>query len=45
MSTVATVAWADFETAIAVDSTGPYFQAVGLDRAGREIGRSEVIKA
>ena len=45
MSTLATVAWADFETAIAVASTGPYFQVVGLDRAGREIGRSEVIKA
>jgi hypothetical protein len=35
--------WAGFETAIAVNSTGPAFQAVAVDAAGRELGRSEVI--
>ncbi len=42
---VATAEWAGFETAVAISSTGPYFQVVALDSAGREIGHSEVVKA
>ena len=34
-----------FEVAIAVNSTGPYFQAVALDADGKELGRSKVIRA
>ena len=45
LSAAGTAEWADFETAVAVESLGPYFQVVGLDNAGREIGRSEVVKA
>ncbi len=37
--------WADFETAIAVNSTGPKFCAVALDTRGRELGRSSVVTA
>ncbi len=37
--------WADFETAIAVNSTGPKFCAVALDSSGKELGRSNVINA
>jgi Arylsulfotransferase (ASST) len=36
---------ADFETAIAVNSTGPKFCAVALDGGGKEIGRSSVVNA
>ena len=32
-----------FETAIVVNSEGPYFQAVALDSNGRELGRSPVV--
>jgi hypothetical protein len=35
--------WTGFETAIAVNSTGPSFQAIALDSHGRELGRSAVI--
>ncbi len=35
--------WAGFETAIAVNSSGPYFAAVATDRNGKELGRSEVV--
>jgi hypothetical protein len=35
--------WAGFETAIAVNSSGPSFQAVAFDASGHELGRSEVI--
>jgi len=35
--------WTGFETTIAVNSTGPAFCAVALDRQGRELGRSQVI--
>jgi hypothetical protein len=35
--------WTGFETAIAVNSVGPSFQAVALDSAGRELGRSDVV--
>ena len=34
--------WTGFETAIAVNSTGPYFAAVALDSKGRVLGRSGV---
>ncbi|MBO0813154.1 MAG: arylsulfotransferase family protein [Microlunatus sp.] len=34
-----------FETQMAVNSTGPYFQVAGLDADGAELGRSQVIKA
>jgi Arylsulfotransferase (ASST) len=40
---VGTQRWTGFETAIAVNSTGPAFCAVALDAAGRELGRSEVV--
>jgi Arylsulfotransferase (ASST) len=33
-----------FETAIAVTSTGPYFAAVALDAAGRQLGRSPTVR-
>jgi Arylsulfotransferase (ASST) len=35
--------WADFETAIAVNSAGPKFCAVALDGRNHELGRSGVI--
>ncbi|HLI61091.1 MAG TPA: arylsulfotransferase family protein [Solirubrobacteraceae bacterium] len=35
--------WTGFETAIAVNSDGPSFQAVALDSSGRELGRSDVV--
>jgi hypothetical protein len=34
-----------FETAIAVASPGPYFAVAALDRTGRELGRSQPVKA
>jgi hypothetical protein len=34
--------WTGFETAIAVNSTGPHFAAVALDRHGKILGRSAV---
>jgi hypothetical protein len=37
--------WADFETAIAVNSGGPKFCAVALDGQGKELGRSDVVNA
>jgi Arylsulfotransferase (ASST) len=37
--------WADFETAISVNSTGPHFQVIALDRAGNKLGSSEVLAA
>jgi hypothetical protein len=37
--------WADFETAIAVNSSGPKFCAVALDGGGKELGRSSVVSA
>jgi Arylsulfotransferase (ASST) len=37
--------WADFETAIAVNSGGPKFCAVALDSKGKELGRSSVVNA
>jgi Arylsulfotransferase (ASST) len=40
---VGTQRWTGFETAIAVNSTGPSFCAVALDSNGHELGRSEVV--
>jgi outer membrane protein assembly factor BamB len=35
--------WGGFETAIAVNSTGPYFAVAAIDRNGKELGRSAVV--
>jgi Arylsulfotransferase (ASST) len=35
--------WAGFETAIAVNTSGPWLQAVAVDRRGRVLGSSEVV--
>jgi Arylsulfotransferase (ASST) len=45
LAAVAYAEWTDFETAVSVDSRGPYFQVVALDRSGQEIGRSVVVTA
>ncbi len=45
LAPLASADWADFETAISVNSTGPYFQVLALDRAGSKIGSSEVLAA
>ncbi len=45
LSAAATADWADFETAVAVPSPGPYFQVAALDTAGRELARSDVVQA
>lgn len=34
-----------FETKMAVDSDGPYFQVIALDSAGQAIGESQVVQA
>ncbi len=43
LTQVGSQAWTGFETAIVVNSEGPYFQAVALDANGRELGRSPVV--
>lgn len=43
LSAVGSQAWTGFETAIAVNSQGPYFCVVALDSSGRELGRSPVV--
>jgi hypothetical protein len=43
LSEVGSQTWTGFETAVAVNSEGPYFQAVALDAAGHELGRSPVV--
>jgi hypothetical protein len=43
LSAVGSQAWTGFETAIAVNSEGPYFCGVALDSSGRELGRSPVV--
>ncbi|MGH2894360.1 MAG: arylsulfotransferase family protein [Solirubrobacteraceae bacterium] len=43
LSVVGSQAWTGFETAIVVNSEGPYFCAVALDSSGRELGRSPVV--
>jgi hypothetical protein len=43
LSAVGSQVWTGFETAIAVNSEGPYFCAVALDATGRELGRSPVV--
>jgi hypothetical protein len=35
--------WAGFETAVAVNTPGPYLQAVALDSTGKHLGRSPVL--
>ncbi|HTT88150.1 MAG TPA: arylsulfotransferase family protein [Acidimicrobiales bacterium] len=45
MEPVGSQYWADFETAIAVNSGGPKFCAVALDGSGKELGRSAVVNA
>jgi hypothetical protein len=42
LSQVGSQPWTGFETAIAVNSTGPYFRVVALDTGGNELGRSEI---
>jgi hypothetical protein len=44
LSATATADWAEFETALTVNSAGPYFQVAALDNAGRELGRSETVQ-
>jgi hypothetical protein len=41
----ATASRSGFETAVAVNSTGPYFQGIALDSAGTELGRTETVHA
>ncbi|HET8979261.1 MAG TPA: arylsulfotransferase family protein [Solirubrobacteraceae bacterium] len=43
LSPVGSQAWTGFETAIAVNSQGPYFAVVAYDASGRELGRSPVV--
>lgn len=43
LSQVGSQVWTGFETAIAVNSDGPYFQAVALDARGHELGRSPIV--
>ncbi|HTV10462.1 MAG TPA: arylsulfotransferase family protein [Acidimicrobiales bacterium] len=45
LSASATADWADFETAVTVNSAGPYFQVAALDSAGGELARSDVVRA
>jgi Arylsulfotransferase (ASST) len=45
LTPVALADWADFETAISVNSTGPHFQVIALGRSGQKIGSSEVLAA
>ncbi len=43
LATVGDQIWTGFETAIAVNSDGPSFQAIALDSSGHELGRSDVV--
>ncbi len=43
MSQVGSVPRADFETAVQVSSTGPYFRVQALDSAGHLLGRSQIV--
>ena len=40
---VGTQGWTGFETSIAINSAGPYFAAVALDKTGKQLGRSAVV--
>jgi len=44
LATVGSQPQAGFETAISVDSEGPYFAVTAQDAAGRQLGRSAVVK-
>jgi len=43
LQTVGEQDWTGFETAVAVNDTGPSFQAVALDSSGNVLGSSEVV--
>lgn len=43
LSPVGSQHWDGLETAIAVNSSGPYFRAVASDRHGNELGRTEIV--
>ncbi|HTU94961.1 MAG TPA: arylsulfotransferase family protein [Solirubrobacteraceae bacterium] len=43
LSEVGSQAWTGFETAIAVNSNGPYFAVAALDSSGHELGRSPIV--
>lgn len=43
LAEVGSQAWTGFETAIAVNSDGPYFGVVALDSNGHELGRSPIV--
>ena len=45
LKSLALADWADFETAITVNSSGPHFQVIAMDRTGNKIGSSEVVAA
>ena len=45
LTSLALADWADFETAITVNSSGPHFQVIAMDRSGKKIGSSEVVAA
>jgi outer membrane protein assembly factor BamB len=36
--------WGGFETAVAVNSAGPYFAAVAVDKTGKHLGRSAILE-
>jgi hypothetical protein len=36
--------WDGFETAVAINSAGPYFATVAVDSAGRQLGRSPIVE-
>jgi hypothetical protein len=45
LTSLAQADWAGFETAITVNSSGPHFQVIAMDRSGKRIGSSEVVAA
>jgi Arylsulfotransferase (ASST) len=45
LSPLAVSSWADFETAISVNSSGQYFQVVAMDSEGHNLGSSDVVAA
>ena len=36
--------WTGFETAIAVNSVGPYYAVLALDKNGKQLGRSGIVE-
>jgi Arylsulfotransferase (ASST) len=45
LTSLALADWVGFETAITVNSSGPHFQVIAMDRTGNKIGSSEVVAA